>query len=351
MKNTIRKRRITAAVAAVGLIAVLMPWLVGQVLAVKVQRQLDLLDQHPALNVLESHWYRGYGGSHGTAVLAERVGCGVRICSEIQVDFAAQHLSLNPLGWGVVVASVDLNQVLSHQLTPSLRPLNLVSQVGLFGQSKLKVQMSPSWHELGEGRADAIAFSGIAADFLATNYAARWQGDLSASFTVVTESASAEQRHRIGEVMQALGTQPVAHSEAVGAVVVRVVALMKELAMAVQLWQGKEYVWQPRIDPEPMADAKVVLKHGLPSNAQIKPLRLELAPDIIVASEVGQNPSVALRLPSFEAWHGNMPMPVVLQKLGPDTYEQEPELDIWQFSLQLTASKVSLNGLALWKQK
>ena len=349
--QTPRPLLITAAVAVLACLVAATPWIAGQLIGWKVQRQLTLMDSHPALSVLESHWEAGYSEGRGYAIIAERVGCGIRACTETRVEFAAQHLRSNPWGWGRVVATADLNGLLNNTLTPPVAPLNIIADVGWFGKSHLRVQISPSWHELHAERADAIAFSGIYADFDAQDYARNWYGDLDASFTVITESASPDQKARMGEIMQSLGTQSAPHSEQVGAVIVRVVALMKELSTAILVWQGKERAWKPQINTAEPLNAVALLNSSAVGPNTIKPLKLELTPDVMVVTNNPVERQVALELPSFEAWHGDTPMPAVAKKLGPATYEEEPELEIWQLNLQFRGDKISLNGLALWRER
>lgn len=343
-----RTTSIVFVAALIGL-AFASPWLAGQLLSSKVQRQWALMDEHPAFSVLESDWQVGYKTSHGYIVLAERVGCGIRACTETRIEFAAEHLTTEPLGWGKVVATADLNGMLNHSLQPPVAPLNVIADVGVFGRSHLRVEISPSWHELHAERADAIAFSGIYADFDAQDYARNWNGELDASFTVITESASPDQKARMGQMMQSLGTRSVGQSEQVGAVMVRVVALMKELSTAILVWQGKERAWKPELTPSKKLNALALLQVSRAPVPSSQTLTLELAPDIVVDSESTGRPKVSLKLPSFEAWHGYSAMPAVMQKLGPATYEAQPELDVWQLQLQFRGNQVSLNGLALWQ--
>lgn len=345
-----RKRRISVVLLALVAIGLALPWIAGQLIAWKVKRQIAQLDQHPGVSVIEQSWHSHYSNSHGHIVLTERVGCGVRNCGDIRIDIAARHLNFSPLGWGKVVASTDMNSLFEQPLTPPVQPFHLLAQVGIVGRSQLTMQMSPSWHELHAERADAIAFSGIYATFNASQYASRWQGDLNASFTVITEKASPAQRQKISEVMQSLGTDRPTAPENFGAIVVRVFALMKELSAAVNVWQGKQLAWRPQINALPHSNPKQLLKDGLPELAAHNPLKLELSPDIFQPSHHGAPRKVALELPSFEAWHGQQPMPPIVQKMGPATYESEPELDVWQLNLRFANNKLSLNGLALWKQ-
>jgi hypothetical protein len=348
-----RRKRSGLIIVVLALVMLATPWLAGQLIGWKVQRQLASLDDHPALSLLESDWQVGYSASRGYAIVAERVGCGVRACAEARVDFAASHLSFAPFGWGRVVATADLNSIVNYQLNPPVAPLNLVANVGVLGNSDLRVTMPPSWHELEGERADAIAFSGIDALFEAQDYARQWQGDVTASFTLLTESASAEQKQRMAAVMQSLGTRSTLGSERMGSVIVRVVVLLKELSTAILVWQGKEPTWQPEIRALAALDPRALLKQKPTQQSKSKPahkpLTLALAPDMVVSSDNTQTRSLALELPSFEAWHGDMPMPPVVQRLGPATYEEEPELDVWQLQLTFTGSKVSLNGMALWQ--
>jgi hypothetical protein len=331
------------------MLATALPWVAGQLIAWKVERQLALLDEHPALSLIESEWHSGYGSSRGHAVVAERVGCGVRACAEVRVDFAASHLSSSPLGWGRVVATADLNSIVNYQLNPPVAPLNLAANVGVLGNSDLHVSMSPSWHQLEDASAEALAFSGIDASFEAFDYAQQWRGDVTASFTLLTESASAEQKQRMGAVMQSLGTRNAIGAERMGSVIVRVVVLLKELSTAILVWHDKTPSWQTNNRELAGLDATPLLKPAATANTKHKPLTLELAPDEVVGLAAAQGQSLALQLPSFEAWHGDMPMPPVVQRLGPATYEQEPDLDVWQLQLQFSGDTVTLNGLALWQ--
>lgn len=345
-----RKRVVGPAVLLFAALLAALPWAGGQLIAAKVQRQFALLDEHPALSVLESRWTSGYAQSEGYAIVAERVGCGIRACSETRVNFAASHLGFNPIHWGRVVAQADLNGVLQQTLKPAVAPFIMVAEVGLFGRSRMQVSMSPSWHELQAERADAIAFSGFHADFEAQNYAQNWQGDLKASFTVFTESASAEQKERMGQMMQSLGSYTGIHTEQMGSVIVRVIALMKELSVAITVWQGKEQAWQPKINA-PAVAVEDLLARRITKQANTKPLMLELTPDVLVTTISESSRHVTLDLPGFEAWHGHMPMPVVAQRIDNITYETEPELDVWQLNMQWSGSKVTLNGLAIWNEQ
>lgn len=342
-----RKRKITKIVVLVAALFAVLPWVSGQLVAWKVHRQITALDQHPAFTVIESNWQAGYANSTGHIVLAERIGCGVRACSETPVYFTATHINFWPLGWGSVVATADLNGVLQHELNPPVSPLVIHAAVGVFGQSRLEVHMAPSWHELGAKRADAIAFSGFDAEFIAKNYASSWVGELTASFTVLTEEASAIQRERLSRMMQSLGVQPSGQPENIGIVIVRVVSLMKELSSAIMLWHGKERVWQPEIKATPIDERDRYLVKKAPAS---QPLRLELTPDILVSTQPQASRKIALELPSFECWHGDNPMPAITSKLDQATKEEEPEFDLWQLKLSWSGDSVKLNGLALWQK-
>lgn len=346
-----RKRIIGPSVLLFAVLLAMLPWAAGQLIASKVQRQFELLDQHPALSVAASEWKTGYAQSEGYVTVIERVGCGVRACSETRVDFAASHIGFDPLHLGRVVAQADLNGLLQYKLKPAVAPFIMVAEVGLFGRSRMQVSMSPSWHELQAERADAIAFSGFVSNFSAQNYAQNWQGDLNASFTVFTESASAEQKERMGQVMQSLGSDSGVHTEQVGSVIVRVIALMKELSVVITVWQGKELAWKPEINAAPPVATKTLLARRMIKSEQTKPLMLELTPDMLVTTADESLPQIALNLPSFEAWHGHMPMPVVAQRIDNVTYETEPDLDVWQLNMQWSGRKVTLNGLAIWNDQ
>ena len=343
--QAIRKRRITLLVAIGGLVLLCLPWVSGQLIAWKVERQVAAIDAHPAFSVIEKVWQSGYATSDGHIVVAERVGCGARACSETRVEFSAIHIELWPFAWGNVTAVADLNNVLQHELSPPVAPLVLNATVGLLGQSSLLVHMNPSWHELNAERADAIAFSGFDVAFAADNYAAAWIGELKASFTVIADAASEAQRERLSHMMQSLGTAQPGQAESMGVVIVRVVALMKELASAVQLWHGKERAWQPEIQATPPRQALLTAKAS-----PTQPLQLQITPDILVSTEPTPNRKIALELPSFECWHGDNPMPAVADKIGNSTREEEPELDIWQLTLSWSGESVKLNGLALWQK-
>lgn len=343
--HTIRKRRITLLAGLAALVLLSLPWVSGQLIAWKVERQIAAIDSHPAFSVIEQSWQSGYALSKGQVIIAERVGCGSRTCSETRVDFAAQHIQLWPFAWGKVTAVADLNNVLQHQLHPPVAPLVANATVGLFGQSSLFVHMNPSWHELNAERADAIAFSGIDVEFFADNYAANWVGELNASFTVIAGAASQAQRDRLSQMMQSLGNAQRGQIDNMGVVIVRVVALMKELASAVQLWHGKERAWQPQIEALPITQALVTAKAP-----PAKTLQLQITPDILVSTDPAPVRKVALELPSFECWHGDNPMPEVVNKIDNATREREPELDIWQLKLSWSGESVTLNGLALWQK-
>lgn len=346
-----RKRKITKIVVLVVLVFAALPWASGQLLAWKVQRQIAALNQHPAFSVIESKWQSGYAYSSGHILLAESVGCGVRACSETRVDFTATHIRFWPIGWGSVVASADLNSALRYELSPPVAPLVITAAVGILGRSSLQVHMAPSWHELGAERADAIAFSGFDAELTAKNYASNWDGDLTASFTVLTESASQLQRERLNRMMQSLGVQPSGQPENIGVVIVRIVALMKELSSAIMLWHGKERVWRPEIKAAPAEDRYLAQKSQASKRATAsKPLFLELTPDILVSTEPQAVRKIALQLPSFECWHGDNPMPAITKKIDQTTREEEPELDIWRLQLSWSGDSVRLNGLALWQK-